>query len=92
MLAISVRIPLVCRLLIERGVVMIDWSGIRTSVLGDECSKDGIPKVQLPILPAAVMEFSQKAVILTATSRSCQRSSMALPANYCETPMQVPTG
>jgi len=40
---------------------MIDWSGIRASVLGDECSKDGIPKVQLPVLPAAVIEFSQKA-------------------------------
>ena len=60
-LANSVGIPLVCRLLIKRGVVMIDWSGIRASVLGDECSKDGIPPVQLPVLPAAVMEFSLKA-------------------------------
>jgi HD-like signal output (HDOD) protein len=42
-------------------VVVIDWSGIRTSVLGDECSKEGIPQVQLPVLPAAVTEFSQKA-------------------------------
>lgn len=40
---------------------MIDWSGIRVSVLGDECSKDGIPNVQLPVLPAAVTEFSQRA-------------------------------
>lgn len=40
---------------------MIDWSGIRASILGDECSTDGIPKVQLPVLPAAVTEFSQKA-------------------------------
>lgn len=40
---------------------MIDWSGIRASVLGNECSTDGIPKVQLPVLPAAVTDFSQKA-------------------------------
>lgn len=40
---------------------MIDWPGIRTSVLGNECCTDGIPKVQLPVLPAAVTEFSQRA-------------------------------
>ncbi|MBL6704911.1 MAG: HDOD domain-containing protein [Planctomycetaceae bacterium] len=40
---------------------MIDWSGIRASALGKECSTDNIPNVQLPVLPAAVAEFSQKA-------------------------------
>jgi HD-like signal output (HDOD) protein len=40
---------------------MIDWSGIRASMLGDSCRTDHLPKVQLPVLPAAVAEFSRKA-------------------------------
>lgn len=40
---------------------MVDWSGMRASILGEMSQKCLLPDIRLPVLPKAVTEFSEKA-------------------------------